>query len=81
MEFVRGYESVPPISQRSDQRSLPDIERNGHHGVENDEVGPEYEDGRHKRRRDVVSPRQDVLEGVASLALPDAVPDGEAKTH
>jgi hypothetical protein len=32
---------------QNDQRSLPDIEGNGYHGVENNEVGPESEDGRH----------------------------------
>lgn len=45
-ELSRQYEVSSSPTAQSDQRSLPDIEGNGHHGVENNEVGPEYEDGR-----------------------------------
>lgn len=38
--------SAPLHVIQSDQRSLPDIEGNRYHGVENNEVGPECEDGR-----------------------------------
>lgn len=41
-------ESAPPPVTQSDQRSLPDVEGNRHHGVENNEVGPEYKAGRDK---------------------------------
>lgn len=41
-------EPASPHVTQSDQRSLPDIEGNRHHGVENNEVGPEYEEGRDK---------------------------------
>lgn len=47
-ELSRKYEiTALPVTQ-SDPRSLPDVEGNRHHGVENNEVGPEYEGGRDK---------------------------------
>lgn len=68
-------ESAPPTVTQSDQRSLPDVEGNRHHGVEKNEVGPECEEGRDKWWWDIFFPRQKILEVVAFLVLPNAMPN------
>lgn len=68
-------EPASPHVTQSDQRSLPDIEGNRHHGVENNEVGPEYEEGRDKWWWDIFFPWQKILEVVAFLVLPNAMPN------
>lgn len=59
---------------------LPDIERDGHHSIEDDDVGPEREEGR-ERSFVAVLPRQEDHELSAFVHLPEPVPYGQDGAH
>lgn len=59
---------------------IPDVERYWHHSVEDDDVGPESEEGR-KRRAHVLIPRHKACELWPLVELPDAVTHGQDDTH
>lgn len=61
--------------------SLPDIQRDGHNSVEDDDVGPEGEEARENSAPLKLVPRQKYLEVSADPALPDGVSDGQNNPH
>lgn len=76
MDAESNYESVaiprPVMKCKHASCVLPDIERNGHHGVEDDDVWPEREEGRESSVAAVL-PRQEDRELGAFVLLPEPV--------
>ena len=64
---------VPPVPP-------PDVERDGHHGVEDDDVGPEGEEAR-EGSVDTIQPGEEGREHRALLVLPDTVPHRQDRAH
>lgn len=62
------------------RQSVPDVERNGHHRVEDDDVGPEGEEGR-ETSVDPRFTREEGCEHRALLHLPDCIADGQSGAH
>ncbi len=59
---------------------LPNIERDGHHGVEDDDVGPECEEGREDSTVAILSGQED-HELRAFVQLPEAVSYRQDEAH
>lgn len=75
-------EPAPCIPQPSPTAlPLPHIERDGHHGVEDDDVGPEGEEAGEDSAVHPLVPGQVDLEADAHLVLPDGVADGQDHPH
>lgn len=60
---------------------VPDIERYGHNGVEDDDVGPEGKEAREKGTVYSLIPRQVDLEACPNLMLPDGIANGQDHSH
>ncbi len=61
--------------------SSPDIQRDRHHGVENDDVGPEGEEGREQEVVYRGVPGQVALKQGAHFSLPHCVTHSQDHTH
>lgn len=61
--------------------ALPHIERDGHHSVEDDDVGPEGEEAREEGTVHPLVPGQVDLEADAHLVLPDGIANGQDHSH
>lgn len=61
--------------------SLPNIQRDGHNSVENDDVGPEGEEARENSTTLEVIPWQECLEVFAKPALPNSVSNSQNDSH
>lgn len=61
--------------------SIPDIERYGHDGVEDDDVGPEGEEAREEGTVHRLIPGQVDLEACPHLMFPDGIANGQDHPH
>lgn len=63
------------------RKHIPDIQRNGHNGVENDDIGPEGEEAREEGTVHRLIPGQVDLEARPNFVLPDGITNGQDHTH
>ena len=63
------------------RKHIPDIQRYGHNGVEDDDVGPEGEEAREKGTVYRLVPGQVDLEAHPDLVLPNGIADGQDHPH
>lgn len=61
--------------------SSPDVKRDGHHGVENNDVRPEGQEGGEEEAVNGRVPGQIALKQGAHLSLPNCVANGEDHAH
>lgn len=81
--IIEKFAKGPPklLGETLGQRKrIPDIERYGHDGVEDDDVGPEGEEAREKGTVHRLIPRQVDLEARPNLVLPDGIANGQDRS-